>query len=176
MSISIDGIVRPRASNTPAVPPAINSRAAPNRAARCPANVSAFTLSQLSSAVCADAGNDRHQTSLTQLVQQHGPAASWLPHETQVDEGALGRRVGLCLLDRRHTGVGGGQPDRLHPGDLGRGHQLSVHAAGEHPDDHVESGRVGHTEAIDRPRRDPPGRHFRVDLAPTAVHDDERGS
>ena len=133
-------------------------------------------IEQLSAAVGADAGNDRHETRLAEPVQQHGPVApSWLSHETQVDEGALGRRVGLCPLDRRHTGVGSGQPDRLHPGDPGRGHKPRVDAAREHLDDNVEGGRVGHTEPIDGALGDPLGGHFRVDLAPTAVHDDEGG-
>lgn len=133
-------------------------------------------VEQLPSVVGADAGHDRYETRLTEPVQQQGPVgASWLPDETQVDEGAVGRRVGLCPRDRRHTGVGSGQPDRLHPGDPGRGHELGVHTAREHADDNVEGGRVSHTEPIDRLLWDPLGGQFRVDLAPTAVHDDEGG-
>ena len=132
-------------------------------------------VEQLSSAVDADAGNDRHEPRPTEPVQQHGPVgASWLPHETQVDDRTLGRRVGLCPPDRRHTGVGRGQPDHLHPGDAGRGHKPRVDAAREHADDNVEGGRVGHTQPIDRLPGDPLGGHFCVDLAPTAMHDDER--
>ena len=129
------------------------------------------------SIVGADAGDDGDEPAGEETFDQFGAAlALRLADVTQVDDRSVRGRVGRRPPNLRDTRVSGRQTDGGDPGRPRRRHQPGVDLPGQNPHDHVEGGRIGDPQSVDRPFRDLPERHLSVDVAPAAMDDDQRAA
>ena len=172
---STTGIVRPSASRTPAVPPAMIRRRAPSRAATKPARVSALTLK-----ICPPAPAPRLAMTGTwpaasrSISNAGGPDPTGLPTNPRSTSVPSRRPVPPFPPYPRDAAVGAGQAHRAGAGRAERRHESCVDAPGQHPRHHVQGGAVGDAQTVDGAFRNAEAGHLGVHLEPAAVHHHQR--
>ena len=171
------GIVVPAPSSTPGVVPAMTRRRAPSRAARWPANVSAFTLSSRPSRADADARDDRHESGAEQRLE-HPHVGAIRPARRRSCRST--RRPSTRLVRRRlRRTARTARPRRsarppATPAAFSAATSRVFTAPASTETTTSSVARVGDAQPVDLPLLDPGGLQRGVDLLAAAVHDDER--